>query len=89
MNYLQAIKKLLKFFSTTDQQQFVEIFGEHMGNHLWRKYHSSIENKQSVFKQNITLDEVHKFLCNLDIENEQLFNRYMNTHFNNLIPIEA
>lgn len=78
MNCNQTIQQLSKFFSTTDKEEFVQIFGEHIGAHLWRKYERPIEDsKRSVLENGITLHTVHRFLNGLDLENEGKLNRYL------------
>lgn len=81
--YKKTIQELQAFFFSTDENEFVTIFGPHIGSHLWTKYRRAIENKTSVLQHNITLDEVHKFLNNLDLENEKKFNQYMKNRLTN------
>ena len=71
MIYLELTRQLIRFFSTTDLQQFIQIFGDNTGTHLWRKY-------GDIFSRNrITLGEVHRFLANLDLDNERKLEAYL------------
>ncbi len=59
----KLVRNLYTFFAYCTKQEFIDIFGDHIGNHLYSKHKLNIEKQGKM-----TLDDLDQFISNLDAD---------------------